>query len=139
MPVAHAPWREALAFCALIAVGTIARDFASPFKSRTDLRYRDFARWFWFNMEFAGEAVCLKSDLGEEFAPGTFRDLGWSAMYLCNQRIYSPRHARGEAAAISTACRTSGPYAAWSSKPRFIGTTRPPLSAGWPPCNCAGI
>jgi hypothetical protein len=85
-----------LAFCALIAVGTMARDFASPYKSRTDLRYRDFARWFWFNMEFAGEAVCLKSDLGEDFAPGTFRDLGWSAMYLCNQRIYSPRHARRE-------------------------------------------
>jgi hypothetical protein len=85
-----------LAFCALIAVSTIARDFASPYKSRTDLRYRDFARWFWFNMEFAGEAVCLKSDLGEDFAPGTFRDLGWSAMYLCNQRIYSPRHARGD-------------------------------------------
>jgi len=86
-----------LAFCALIAAGTIARDFTSPFKSRTDQRYRDFARWFWFNMEFSGEAVCLKSDLGEEFAPGTFHDLGWSAMYLCNQRIYSPRHARGEA------------------------------------------
>ncbi|HUY36237.1 MAG TPA: glycosyltransferase family 39 protein [Pirellulales bacterium] len=85
-----------LAFCALIAVATMARDFASPYKSRTDLRYRDFARCFWFNMEFAGEAVCLKTDLGREFAPGTFRDLGWSAMYLCNQRIYSPRHARGE-------------------------------------------
>jgi len=85
-----------LTFCVLISAGTMARDFASPYKSRTDQRYRDFARWFWFNMEFAGEAVCLKSDLGEEFAPGTFHDLGWSAMYLCNQRIYSPRHARGE-------------------------------------------
>ncbi len=95
-----APVRRALAgglaFCALIALGTIARDFSTPYKSRTDPRYRDFARWVGFNMEFAGEAVCLKSDLGEEFAPGTFHDLGWSAMYLCNQRIYSPRHARGE-------------------------------------------
>ncbi|HXT58903.1 MAG TPA: glycosyltransferase family 39 protein [Pirellulales bacterium] len=86
----------ALALCCLVPLGTMARDFASPYKSKTDARYRDFARWFWFNMEFGGEVACLKTDLGQDFAPGTFRDLGWSAMYLCNQKIYSPRHARGE-------------------------------------------
>ncbi|MGH7137651.1 MAG: hypothetical protein ACREHD_18040, partial [Pirellulales bacterium] len=48
------------------------------------------------NLEFAGEVACLQSDLGLEFAPGTFQHLGWSAMYLCNQRIYSPRHHRGQ-------------------------------------------
>jgi hypothetical protein len=31
-----------------------------------------------------------------EFAPGTFHHLGWSAMYVCNQRIYSPRHQLGK-------------------------------------------
>jgi hypothetical protein len=46
-------------------------------------------------MEQQGELVCLKRDLGVEFSPETFRH-GFSAMYLCNQRIYSPRHARGE-------------------------------------------
>lgn len=87
----------ALAISSLVAWGTMARDFVYPYKSRTDLRYRDFARWFWFNMESAGEAVCLKTDLGEEFSPATYHELGWSAMYLCNQQIYSPRHARGGA------------------------------------------
>ncbi len=86
----------ALALLSLIAAGTIARDFCLPYKSATDRRYRDFARWFWFSMESSGEVACLKTDLDVDFAPGTFRDLGWSAMYLCNQRIYSPRRARGE-------------------------------------------
>lgn len=86
----------ALALLSLIAVGTIARDFCLPYKSATDRRYRDFARWFWFSMESSGEVACLKTDLNLEFAPGTFHDLGWSAMYLCNQQIYSPRRARGE-------------------------------------------
>ena len=86
----------ALALLSLIALGTIARDFCLPYKSATDRRYRDFARWFWYSMEWSGEVACLKTDLNLDFAPGTFRDLGWSAMYLCNQRIYSPRHARGE-------------------------------------------
>jgi 4-amino-4-deoxy-L-arabinose transferase-like glycosyltransferase len=86
----------ALAALALIPLGTMARDFANPYKSATDARYRDFARWFWPNLEFAGEVACLQTDLGLEFAPGTFHHLGWSAMYLCNQRIYSPRHHRGQ-------------------------------------------
>ena len=86
----------ALTLLSLIALGTIARDFCLPYKSATDRRYRDFARWFWFSLESSGEVACLKTDLRLDFAPGTFRDLGWSAMYLCNQRIYSPRHARGE-------------------------------------------
>ena len=86
----------ALGVLCLVPLGTMARDFLSPYKSKTDLRYRDFARWFYFNMEFEGEVACLKTDLDQDFAPGTFRDLGWSAMYLCNQRIYSPRHARRE-------------------------------------------
>ena len=39
--------------------------------------------------------ACLRTDLHETFSPGTF-EWGLSAMYLCNQRIYSPQHARGE-------------------------------------------
>jgi hypothetical protein len=93
-PLSRGP-RLALALLALIPLGTIARDFACPYKSLTDQRYRDFARWFWQAAEYSGEALCLKTDLGLEFAPGTFHELGWSAMYLCNQRIYSPRHAAG--------------------------------------------
>lgn len=91
----------ALIVLALIPVGTMIRDFACPYKSPTDARYRDFARWFWPSTQFGGEVACLHSDLGLEFAPGTFHHLGWSAMYLCNQRIYSPRHQLGKPVAWS--------------------------------------
>ena len=37
-----------------------------------------------------------KTDLHLSFAPQIYQELNWSAMYLCNQRIYSPRHARHE-------------------------------------------
>ena len=43
-----------------------------------------------------GEVVCLHTDLQTDPAPEVFQH-GNSAVYLCNQRIYSPRHARGEA------------------------------------------
>jgi hypothetical protein len=79
---------------AAVAVGTMVRDVARPAKTAVDMRYRDFARWFWFDMAQDGELVCLKSDLGKSFSP-EFQH-GYSAMYLCNQRIYSPRHARNE-------------------------------------------
>ena len=84
-----------LAMLALVAAVSIARDVAFPTKAAIDMRFRDFARWFWFDMAHDGELVCLKSDLGKDFSPQTFQH-GFSAMYLCNQRIYSPRHARLE-------------------------------------------
>lgn len=79
---------------ALCAVGTTARDFWFPAKSAAVMRARDFARWFWFTAEFDGEVACMKSDLGLVFGAGEY-DRGLSSMYLCNERIYSPRHARG--------------------------------------------
>lgn len=80
----------------LMAGGMIVRDVTHPYKSGTTLRAREFARWFWFDLAHDGELVCLKTDWpDEELSPGTF-EWGWSALYLCNQRIYSPRHARGE-------------------------------------------
>ena len=88
--------RIALVILALIPLGTMARDFVCPYKSPTDVRYRDFARWFWPIAQFGGEVACLHTDLGLEFAPGTFHHLGWSAMYVCNQRIYSPRRRLGK-------------------------------------------
>jgi hypothetical protein len=88
--------RCTFALLALVALGSMVRDFRHPYKSPTDLRYRDFARWFWWTAEYDGEAVCLKTDLGLPLSKEAFHALNWSAMYLCNQRIYSPRHARGE-------------------------------------------
>lgn len=94
-------WAQRLvvgAACGLAVLGTatMARDFIWPYKSRTDRQARDFARWFWPTAQFAGEVACLESDLQRRIAPQAFSELSWSAMYLCNQRIYSPRHAAGE-------------------------------------------
>ena len=87
--------RFALVLLTAIGLGSVGRDFLFPAKSASAMRARDFARWFWFTADYDGEVVCLKTDLGKSFSPLTF-EWGLSATYLCNQRIYSPRHARGE-------------------------------------------
>jgi hypothetical protein len=79
----------------LLAGIQFCRDLSHPYKSTTTLRARDFARWFWFDMAQNSELVCLHTDWKEDVSPGSF-DYGWSCLYVCNQRIYSPRHARGE-------------------------------------------
>jgi hypothetical protein len=91
-------WQYAVAclLLAVLAAGSMARDSLWPYKSLATLHQRDFARWFWFSAPHEGELVCLKTDLGIDFSPATFSELSWSANYLCNQRIYSPRHVRGE-------------------------------------------
>jgi len=91
---------------ALVGSGSIARDLWHPHKTKSDLRARAFAQWFWFNAQFEGEVVCLKSDLGLSFAEGEDTELSWLYTYLCNQRIYSPRHARGEPPRLDRVSRT---------------------------------
>jgi hypothetical protein len=88
--------RVATAAVALVGVGGMIRDFSRPQKTLSDARHRDFARWFWFNAAQEGEACCVLSDLKQSFAPDAKKQLNWTATYLCNQRIYSPRHRRGE-------------------------------------------
>ncbi len=92
-------WNLHLATAALaaIAVGSMARDFCFPYKNTTDRQHRDFARWFWKAAQFQGEVACSLSDMGNPFVPERTTTLNWTAMYLCNQAIYSPRHHRGEA------------------------------------------
>jgi len=80
---------------AMVAVGSIARDLWRPCRASEDVWARDFARRFWTTSESQGEVACLKTDLGQDFSPDNFH-LRFSAIYRCNQRIYSPRHARGE-------------------------------------------
>ncbi len=93
-------WNLHLATAALaaIAVGSMARDFCFPYKNTTDRQHRDFARWFWKAAQYQGEVVCSIRDMGNPFIPQRTSTLNWTAMYLCNQAIYSPRHHRGEAA-----------------------------------------
>ena len=87
--------RIGLLLLVAIGLGSIGRDFLNQAKSATTMWSRDFARWFWFTAQYDGEVACLQTDLHETFSPETF-ERGFSALYLCNQRIYSPRHARGE-------------------------------------------
>jgi len=90
-----APITWLLAALVLLGLATVARDFYLPAKSAAVMRARDFARWFWFTAQFDGEVACLRTDFGRSFVPGNDAH-GLVAMYLCNQRIYSARHARGE-------------------------------------------
>jgi hypothetical protein len=84
-----------LGLLAALGAGSIARDVAHPYKTESDERARGLARWLWSDLPLRGELVCLKTDLGRSFAPDTFRELSWSAMYLANQRLYSARHREG--------------------------------------------
>lgn len=84
-----------LAFPAAVGAGCIVRDIMNPYKTKSDMRNRAFAQWFWHNGQFEGEAICLHTDVGLDYSD-CYRGLSWSAMYLCNQRIYSPRHAAGQ-------------------------------------------
>jgi hypothetical protein len=86
-----------LLFPLLVGVGCIVRDLANPYKTLSDQRARAFAQWFWYAAEYEGEAICLKTDLGLEFSSKAYQELSWAAMYLCNQKIYSPRHGAGQA------------------------------------------
>jgi len=86
-----------LLFPLLVGIGSVIRDLAHPYKTLSDQRARAFAQWFWFSAEHKGEAVCLHADLKQDFGSQAFEELSWAAMYLCNQRIYSPRHVVGTA------------------------------------------
>ena len=62
-----------------------------PYKSVADRDSRTFARSFWSEKSRDAELVCVKSDLGFGFNRRNWT-LFRSALYLCNQKIYSPRH-----------------------------------------------
>jgi hypothetical protein len=92
----RAAWLPAmLMVLALVPIGSMIRDASHSGKTPSDVRARDFARWFWFEQARQAELVCLKTDWQLDLAPNAF-DYGYSSLYLCNQRIYSARHRRGE-------------------------------------------
>jgi hypothetical protein len=80
-----------LALCGIALLGT---KLAYPYKSVADLNSRAFARSFWVERSHDAELVCAKSDLGLGFNRRNWTFFR-SALYLCNQKIYSPRHQRG--------------------------------------------
>lgn len=78
---------------ALILVGacSVARDVVFPYKTHSDQRARALAQWLWFELPHEGEVACLLTDMGIDFSPGGQDELSWTAMYLVNQRMNSPR------------------------------------------------
>lgn len=80
---------------ALLAVGLIVKDMVQPYRVAKDVRTREFARKFWAERRLDANVACLKTDLGVEIEPHTW-EAGMSAVYLFHQRMYSPRHRRGE-------------------------------------------
>ena len=84
-----------LGLLALLGAGSWLRDVTQPYKSGTPLRAREFAQWCWVEMAHQSELVSCETDLKTDLAPDKL-NCGWSSLYFCNQRIYSPRHARGE-------------------------------------------
>jgi hypothetical protein len=79
---------------AIFAAGQMTRDLTHPYRTEHDQRVREFARWFWSDKAIDAELVCARTDLKQPFFKQTYLWRG-IAQYLCNQRIYSPRHQQG--------------------------------------------
>lgn len=79
----------------LLIVAEAARQMVRPGRAGSDQQSRAFAIWFWTAKSYDGVLVCAKTDLRLPFTSPIARE-GEEAMYLCNQRIYSPRHAHGD-------------------------------------------
>jgi hypothetical protein len=107
-PAVRWPYEAWVACVLLVALGvvSIGRDFYRPGKEPQEIRKRDFANWFWGSMARDHEVVCLKTDLHLCFAhPGTDWHNYIAPTFLCNERIYSPRHAREESPDFSRISR----------------------------------
>jgi hypothetical protein len=79
---------------ALAALGIVsmADDLRHPYRAIYDQQTREFARRFWSELARGAEFACLQWDfeISMRNAPPAR-----TAIYLCNQQIYSPRQRRG--------------------------------------------
>ena len=73
----------------VLAAGIMLRDLAHPYHTPAMLRSRALARWFWLDVGYDCELVCLNSDCPTR-SPERVVKQGWRSLFLCNQRIYSP-------------------------------------------------
>jgi hypothetical protein len=76
----------------LIGVGPLAVESTHPYRSIQAERARAFARTFWPQLARDGEPLCLRWDLGLGAWDSTDLNV---AVYLCNQKIYSPLRSGG--------------------------------------------
>jgi hypothetical protein len=77
---------------AAIGFGVVTRDVLRPYKTQSDYRARAFAQGFWFGAQHDEEVACLKTDLGLDFVPEQYKELSWSAQYLCNRALEKSRY-----------------------------------------------
>ncbi len=96
-PTTGTPGLVFVAFLLALGLASIGKDFVEPYKSRSDATLRDFARSFWAEAQREGEVVAFDTDCGMTFVDEIERQFSSWFIYRCNQRIYSPRHAAGEA------------------------------------------
>ena len=84
--------RGAALALAVVGIVSMVDDFRHPYRAIYDQQAREFARRFWSEQARAGEVACLQWDFGVSIrnAPAAR-----TAIYLCNQQIYSPRQRRG--------------------------------------------
>jgi hypothetical protein len=72
----------------LLGMGSVARDFATPYRSDFELHAREFARWFWIEKGRDSELACARADYGV-IEP---RSLHFAtALYVCYREICRPR------------------------------------------------
>jgi hypothetical protein len=77
---------------AAIAILPLAFDASHPYRAVHAEQARRFARWFWPELARDAEVACLRWDFGIGAWDSTNLNV---AVYLCNQRIYSPQRRRG--------------------------------------------
>lgn len=81
---------------AAIGLAAIGLDVARPYKFAEDDAARRFAKRFWGDEHRDAELACVRRDLGATIDPVHWQT-GRSAVYLCNQAIYSARSSRDPA------------------------------------------
>jgi len=70
----------------------LADDFRHPYRTIYDQQVREFARRFWPEQARGAELACLHWDFGINRGHIAYSR---TAIYLCNQQIYSPRRRQG--------------------------------------------
>jgi hypothetical protein len=84
--------RVAAVTLAAAGIIALADDFRHPYRAIYDYQAREFARRFWPEQARGAEVACLQWDFG---IATRHEGLARTAIYLCNQQIYSPRQRRG--------------------------------------------
>ncbi len=79
---------------AALGAGLLLHMAMQPYKTPYDRDHDHFARWFWTQMSYQAEVVCVETELGQELFGG--RWTSFAPEYRCYMHLYSSRHRRRE-------------------------------------------